>query len=274
MQSFRVKYLDYVKSEPVNTVHGLSYHVHFAEHEGAPQLGFWNKFAGRDFGIGANVGALVGLVALTTATAGAVGFAATAAAASAMAPLSFGLVVAGGAIGGISDYVSSNREMEKGAYIDPPSYFNRDTIIGSLGSSTTFGMVASIGMMALALAGSSVAAPIAMVINAGAFIAGTIYGGIEGAKDGYKRMDAEYTAAEKKYQNPSYQVTLSQKHQTEFDEIFSNEAALAATILPMVVKGLAQTDGTPPHNKPLNHLQTTQLSHQPPQNLVPEKVLF
>ena len=284
MQPFRVKYLDYIKSEPVQTIHGLSYHVHFAEYEGAPKVGFWEKFAGRDFGIGANVGAVAGTAILLAATlplsaAGAT-FAAVAAATQAVAPMCLGLVGLGGAIGGISDYVRNDREMVKGAYIDPPSYFNRDTILNSLSVSTTIGMFAGIGMMALAVVGSPIAAPIALAINIGSLAVGAIYGGVEGAKEGYERMQAEYIAAEKKYKNPHYKVLLSQKSEHQLDELISNEAALGVSILPLVVGGLAQTDETTmlkhkiATNKPSNNLQTNQISHQPPAGVIPERILF
>jgi hypothetical protein len=280
MQPFRVKYLDYVKSEPTQTIHGLSYHVHFAEHEGAPKVGFWEKFAGRDFGIGANVGAVIGTAILMAATlplsAAGLAFAEIAAATQTVAPMCLGLVGLGGALGGISDYLRNDREMVKGAYIDPPSYFNRDTILNSLSMSTTVGMIAGIGMMALAVAGSPVTFAVGLAINIGSLVAGGIYGGIEGAKEGYERMQAEYTAAEEKYKNPHYKVALSQKHEHQLDELVSNEAALGVSILPLVVAGLAKTDDTPQlnHKKPSTHLQTNQLKHEPPHDLVPERVLF
>ncbi len=269
MEQFRVKYLDYVKSEPIQTEHGTSYHVDFAEHEGAPKVGWQEKFSGRDFGIGGNVGALIGTIWLWSSTAAAgVSLEAIKVAAMAIAPQVFGLTVLCAAIGGVSDYVRHTNQMEKGMNINPPSYFNRDLILNGLGVSSTVGMVAGIGMMGLTFVGAGVAAPVAMAINIAAFVGGMIYGGADGAKEGYGRMEAEYTAAKRKYEDPSYHVMLSQKRETQFDEIISNEAALAATILPLVVPALAQTDA------PSNKVASLERKHTAPaHNLVETRAL-
>lgn len=257
MKPFRVKYLDYIKSEAIDTDNGRIYHVFFTENEDSPEIGWREKFMQRDFGIGANVGALCSAVVL-------------AAGGLAVAPLSICLVGVGAAIGGISDYVRNEDEMQKGAFIKPASYINRDTILGTLSTSTNFGLAATIGMMAAGAVSLSIAAPVAVAISVAAFGSGAIYGGIEGAKDGYKFMNSEYMAAKAKHENPDYKVTLSQKRETHLDDVISNEAAIAATILPMMVKGLAKTDS----NLPLNLLQTSQISHQPPKiNLKTEKEL-
>ncbi len=267
MEPFRIKYLDYVKSEPILTDNGLKYHVKFAEHEGSPHIGWAEKFMGRDFGIGANVGGLIGTVCLwSSAAAAGTSVAAVTSAAITFAPLALGLTLIGGAIGGISDYMRHNDQMENGLNIGKASYFNRDMAIGGLSMSSSFGMVASIGMMGLAVLGASVA-PFAVAINAAAFAGGLIYGGINGAKEGYSQMDAEYIAAQQKYKNPEYKVALSQKRETQFDEVISSEASIATTILPMVIPALAQTE-TPTnaikltnkvHEAPLSHMVDTRV---------------
>jgi hypothetical protein len=244
---FRVKYLDYVKSEEIQTPNGVEYDVTLREPEGAPKLGFFEKFMQRDFGIGANVGASVGTIALLAAPS--LFSISTTAAALAVAPYTFAAVVGCALIGGVSDYIRNEQQLEKPFRVTEPTHFNRDMILEGLSLSTTIGLVGSVAMMGLAIVGAPVVGAASLAVPLLLMAGGAVYGGIEGSKKGFERMEAEYEAAKEKFINPQYKVTLSQKKETQFDEVISNEAALAATALPMAVPflaGLAQTNSPSP----------------------------
>jgi hypothetical protein len=250
MKPFRVRRLEYVSSEP--TVDG--YHVTLEEPEDAPRVNWLEKSMGRDFGIGANIGAVGALIATTVGGA-------------AMGWIAAGLVAGGALIGGVSDYIRNSNELIHGADIHPPTYFNRDAILNGLGMATNLGIVASLGLAGAAAiigtGGAAAVAPFAMLVNYGFMGAGLLYGAVTGAKDGYDRMETEYAAAERKYKDPNYKVSLLSKRETQWDELISNEASVAATVVPMLV-GLAHTESSAPqHGAPSTSLQAGDMQHTP-----------
>jgi hypothetical protein len=272
MKPFRMRRLEYVKSEPVETEHGLHYHVTLKEPEDAPPIGWLEKFMGRDFGIGANVGAVGALIATTIGGPALIGTSAL---------IGIGMIAGGAVIGGVSDYIRNSNELIHGVDLNAPSYFNREAILNGLGMSTNFGIVASVGLMAAAAVvtgGAAVVAPFAAIVSYSLMGIGLLYGAVTGAQEGHDRMEAEYVAAERKYHDPNYKVSLLSKRETQWDELVLNEAAVAATVV-QTLSGLAQTESsaslTAHANAPRTSLQAGESHHHTPPaaQLVPQHSL-
>ncbi len=150
----------------------------------------------RDFAIGASTGALIGTVA-ALATVGAA------------APLIGAMSLAGGMVGGASDYIRNHEEMENGALITPPTHFNRDAIKYSLGWALAAKFALTIGSVALTAIGVPVLIP--ELIMGACMAAGALYGAKKGADAGYERMEEEYKAATIKHQRPELGVSVQKE---------------------------------------------------------------
>ncbi len=154
------------------------------------------KATGRDFAIGASTGGLLGTAA-SIATGGAA------------APLIGAVALAGGLIGGASDYIHTSEEMENGALITPPTHFNRDAIKYSLGWALAAKFALTVATVVMPAIGFVIAVP--EIVTAICMVGGALYGAKKGADAGYERMDEEYKAATIKHQRPELGVSVQKE---------------------------------------------------------------
>lgn len=191
------------------------------------------KATQRDFALGSSIGGLVGLGMVAT---GGVGIAAVGA-----------VALAGGVIGGVSDYINNTNEMENGAVIEPPSHFNRDTVKYALGWAGAAKLALLAGTIAVnaVVPGAAAAVVIPEIVGTVAMAAGAVYGAFKGSRDGYERMEQDYACAIMKHQRPELKVTQIRSIVRDLDELgMSTLLAVGAGAVPMM--SVASTSASSP----------------------------
>jgi hypothetical protein len=167
------------------------------------------KFTGRDFAIGSQVGAIIGTaVSFANPAAMVVGIG--------------GMALAGGIVGGTNDYFNNDKEMQEGALIEPPTHFNRDAVKYGLGWAIGTKAVLAVGALALTAATGGLGAGAAAfvvpeIVTTVAMVCAGLYGAKKGMDEGYDRMQQDYVVATVKNQRP--ELSVSQIKQLQKDGI-------------------------------------------------------
>jgi hypothetical protein len=148
----------------------------------------------KDMLLGGLIGASIPLIGFSIAVA---------------APIGLGLTAAGALIGGAVGKTRQEEENKNGKPVGKPSFWNKDTAIGTLiGYQATVAVLAIAGLASIAAGmGIGMIAPpagaavmgIGLILSVAAAIASPFVGGYLGGKSGEKRMEREYEQAKQQH---------------------------------------------------------------------------